>query len=50
MTNFAERGMAALHMAMMKHAGGAMHGGMMGPGMMSGMHGIMHGGLMGGAR
>ena len=42
-TDFAEEGMAALHTAMMKNAGGAMHGGMMGPGMMPGMHGMMGG-------
>jgi hypothetical protein len=48
-TDFAEQGMAALHTAMLKSVGSAMHGGMMGPGMMSGMHG-MHGGMRGGAR
>ena len=42
-TDFAEQGMAALHTAMMKNVGGAMRGGMMGPGMMSGMHGMMGG-------
>ena len=45
-TDFAEEGMAALHTAMMKNAGGAMHGGIMGPGMMSGMHGMMGPGMM----
>ena len=45
-TDFAEQGMAALHMAMMKNVGEPMHGRMMGPGMMSGMHGMMGGGMM----
>ena len=36
-TDFAQQGMAALHTAMMKNFGGAMHGGMMGPGIMGGM-------------
>ena len=45
-TDFAEQGMAALHTAMMKNFGGEMHGGMMGPGMMSGMHGMMGRGMM----
>lgn len=41
-TDFAEQGMAALHTAMIKNGGGAMPGGMMGPGIM--MHGMMGGG------
>ncbi len=45
-TDFAEQGMAALHTAMMKNLGGPMHGGMMGRGMMFGMHGMMGGGMM----
>ena len=45
-TDFAEEGMAALHTAMMKNFHGAVRGGMMGPGMMSGMHGMMGGGMM----
>ena len=45
-TDFAEQGMAALHTAMMKNLGGPTHGGMMGRGMMFGMHGKMGGGMM----
>ncbi len=40
-TDFAQEGMAALHTAMMKNFGGAIQGGMMGPGMMLGMRGMM---------
>jgi hypothetical protein len=36
-TDFAQQGMVVLHTAMMKNFGGAMHGGMMGPGIMGGM-------------
>lgn len=36
-TDFAQQGMAALRTAMLKNFGGAMHGGMMGPGIMGGM-------------
>ena len=45
-TDFAEQGMAALHTAMMKNLGDPMHGGVMGRGMMFGMHGMMGGGMM----
>jgi hypothetical protein len=40
-TDFAEQGMAALHIAMMKKFGGGFPGGTMGPGMMREMRGIM---------
>ena len=41
-SDFAAEGMRAVHTAMMKKMGGAMQGGMIGPG----MHGMMGGGMM----